>query len=64
MTCPCKDCTDRHEACWDRCERFLEYKKFKAECNRKRVEANDITNACTALKLNLGKELKKKKRLL
>lgn len=24
---PCKDCTERHEACHDTCPRFLEYRK-------------------------------------
>ena len=24
---PCKNCPDRHAACWSDCERFLEYKE-------------------------------------
>lgn len=28
MNCPCKDCPDRHTACWGGCER---YKEWRAE---------------------------------
>jgi hypothetical protein len=26
MICPCKDCTDRHRACHDHCEKFKAWK--------------------------------------
>lgn len=58
--CPCKDCNDRYMACWDSCERFLEHKKKRLECNRKRAEHNSITNVCAGLTINRMKSLKNK----
>ena len=26
MICPCKDCTNRYEACWGSCPRYKEWK--------------------------------------
>ena len=63
-TCPCKDCTDRYEACHDTCERFLEHKKFRLECNRKRAIQKSINTTCAGLTLHRIKSLKNKKNLL
>ena len=31
MSCPCKDCPERHPACHDRCERYIEWRdKWRA----------------------------------
>ena len=35
---PCKDCTDRHEACWGKCEKYKAWKSRLDEVNRRRRE--------------------------
>ena len=35
---PCKDCTDRHEACWGKCEKYKEWKSRLDEVNKRRKE--------------------------
>lgn len=37
---PCKDCTDRHAACHDRCEKFKEYKAIREKENEARRKYN------------------------
>lgn len=34
MTCPCKDCPDRHTDCWSGCKK---YKDFRAEVEREKA---------------------------
>lgn len=31
---PCKDCTDRHESCWGKCEKYKEWKLKFDEVNQ------------------------------
>lgn len=35
---PCKDCADRHEACWGGCDRYKEWKKRLDDLNKARKE--------------------------
>ena len=37
---PCKDCTDRHEACWGKCEKYKAWKSRLDEINQRRKEYN------------------------
>ena len=37
-TPPCKDCTDRHEACWGKCEKYKSWKSRLDEVNKRRKE--------------------------
>ena len=36
---PCKDCVDRHEACWSDCERYKAYRAELDEENKRKREA-------------------------
>lgn len=33
---PCKDCVDRHEACWGNCENYKAWKSQLDEVNKRR----------------------------
>ena len=35
---PCKNCTDRHEACWGECEKYKAWKSRLDEVNKRRRE--------------------------
>ena len=35
---PCKDCTDRREACWGKCEKYKAWKSRLDEINKRRKE--------------------------
>ena len=35
---PCKDCVDRHEACWGKCEKYKTWKSRLDEVNKRRKE--------------------------
>ena len=35
---PCKGCSDRHEACWGKCEKYKEWKKLVDGANKARKE--------------------------
>lgn len=35
---PCKDCTERYEACWGKCEKYKEWKRDLDELNKRRKE--------------------------
>lgn len=35
---PCKDCSDRHEACWGKCEKYKAWKSRLDEVNKRRKE--------------------------
>ena len=35
---PCKGCSDRHEACWGKCEKYKEWKRDLDELNKRRKE--------------------------
>ena len=35
---PCKGCTERHEACWGKCEKYKSWKSRLDEVNKKRKE--------------------------
>ena len=35
---PCKDCTDRHESCWGKCEKYKEWKIKFEEVNQLKKE--------------------------
>ena len=37
---PCKDCTNRHTACHDKCERFKKYKAIREAENEARRKYN------------------------
>jgi hypothetical protein len=37
---PCKDCTERQEACWGKCEKYKEWKARLDEVNKRRKEYN------------------------
>lgn len=39
---PCKDCQDRHTACWDTCEKYL---AVKAEAEAARAEERKYKDA-------------------
>ena len=39
---PCKDCADRHEACWGKCEKYKEWKLRLDEVNKRRKEYNEM----------------------
>ena len=35
---PCKDCTERYEACWGKCEKYKAWKSRLEEINKRRKE--------------------------
>lgn len=35
---PCKDCADRHEVCWGKCEKYKAWKQRLDEVNKRRKE--------------------------
>lgn len=35
---PCKDCADRREACWGKCEKYKAWKSRLDEVNKRRKE--------------------------
>ena len=35
---PCKDCADRREACWGKCEKYKSWKSRLDEVNKRRKE--------------------------
>ena len=35
---PCKDCTERNEACCGKCEKYKEWKSWLDEVNKRRKE--------------------------
>ena len=35
---PCKNCVDRHDACWGKCEKYKQWKMMLDEVNRRRRE--------------------------
>ena len=37
---PCKDCTDRHEACWGKCEKYKKWKDGLEKVNEERRKYN------------------------
>lgn len=37
---PCKDCADRREACWGKCEKYKAWKSRLDELNKRRKEYN------------------------
>ena len=37
---PCKDCADRHEACWGKCEKYKAWKLRLDELNKRRKKYN------------------------
>ena len=39
---PCKNCTERHPACHDHCQKYLEVKAQAQEQSRKIAEAKEI----------------------
>lgn len=45
MKVPCKNCPDRHNLCWDECERFRAYRKEKDRIAAAKRKENELTNA-------------------
>ena len=37
---PCKGCTERHESCWGKCEKYKAWKSRLEEVNKRRKEYN------------------------
>lgn len=37
---PCKDCPNRHRACWNSCEKYLAFKKEQELIRKNRKEYN------------------------
>lgn len=37
---PCKDCIDRNEACWGKCEKYKAWKSRLDEVNKRRRKYN------------------------
>lgn len=37
---PCKDCKDRHEACWGKCDKYAEWKRMLEMVNEERRKYN------------------------
>lgn len=35
---PCKDCKERHEACWGKCDKYKAWKSRLDELNKRRKE--------------------------
>ena len=35
---PCKGCTERHEVCWGKCEKYKTWKRDLDELNKRRKE--------------------------
>lgn len=61
MNAPCKDCKERHDICWQECEKYSKYKKEMREVKdmireeRKRVSmehkrASRVKAICNSLK--------------
>ena len=38
---PCKNCTERHEACWGKCEKYKAWKSKIDDVNKRRREYNE-----------------------
>lgn len=57
----CKDCTDRHPACWGTCEKYLaarrELEKKKAEI----AKQNKAAGAANAVQYNAMRKLRRRK---
>ena len=47
---PCKNCPDRHRACWDRCEKYQAYKAAVQEDKAKRKNDDAIIGYMCAKK--------------
>ena len=45
MRCPCQGCTDRHEACHGSCQRYGEWKEYKAREKAAREDERQIIGA-------------------
>lgn len=43
-TSPCKDCAERHPACWGHCERYLAVKAARDACREERWKSNIARN--------------------
>lgn len=41
MTCPCKDCDHRHEACWGECEVYKAYRKHYQDMRKDRLRTQE-----------------------
>ena len=46
MKYPCKDCQERHTACWDTCKRYLEVKE-KYDAHKAKVRGSVAAEAHT-----------------
>ena len=38
MTAPCKDCPERHMGCHSKCEKYIEYHKFREEVLKRKEQ--------------------------
>lgn len=45
MKAPCKDCTERHRACHDHCERYKAFKAASACLSEARRAERDLENS-------------------
>lgn len=46
MRCPCKECPERHPACHDHCERYIEWRdKWRAAKERLRQEKTQFSTS-------------------
>lgn len=48
MTCPCRECQERHENCHASCERYGEWKAMKDRARAARAEERFLTDAMLA----------------
>lgn len=54
MKAPCKNCTDRHEACWSTCEKYIkareDHEKAKAHLKRNGLADDFLAEAVAKVK--------------
>ena len=48
----CKDCQDRHQACWGSCERYLAARKELEEQKAAKLKAYHMEGAVNAVQYN------------
>ena len=42
LKCPCKNCKDRHSACHDTCDKYIDFKNKNAEIRNRILEEKSI----------------------
>lgn len=57
----CKDCRDRHQACWGSCERYLEARKELEARKAEKMKAYHMEGAVNSVQYNALRKYRKGK---